>query len=158
MVSVSRCAQVILTQSFALPVGYLLSGTLDKALKAGLADMLMHLLAVDFEAFAELDVGPADDLLEQGLALDQRQLPKVVTIQVKQIEGNHDDLARSAFQLVLKNGKVRRAVGRRRDYLTVDDRRPGTDMPCIGSDLLEALVRLWPRRVNTFTVSLARWT
>jgi hypothetical protein len=44
--------------------------------------VLEHRLAVDLEAFAELDVGVGDYLLEQSLALNQRQLPQVSAVQV----------------------------------------------------------------------------
>jgi hypothetical protein len=49
----------------------------DDAFKADLAGVREHLLAVDLEAFAELDVGAVDDLPQMRLALDQRQLSKV---------------------------------------------------------------------------------
>ena len=46
----------------------------DDALEPDLAGVGEHLAAVDLEAFAELDVGAGDDLLQLRLALDQRQL------------------------------------------------------------------------------------
>jgi hypothetical protein len=36
----------------------------DDALKASLAGVLVHLLTVDLEALAELDIGLDDDLVE----------------------------------------------------------------------------------------------
>src|ERR1700733_13323013 len=56
----------------------------DYALKSRLAGVLEHLAAVDVEALAELNVRPVDELLEQRFALDQRQLSKIVAVQVKQ--------------------------------------------------------------------------
>jgi hypothetical protein len=52
-------------------VGYGARQTDDRP---GLAGVLEHLLAVDLETFAELDIGVGDRLLEQRLAIDQRQL------------------------------------------------------------------------------------
>ena len=51
-----------------------------------------HRVAVDLEAFAELDVGAGDDLLQSGRALEQRQLPDVAAIQIHQIECDQDDV------------------------------------------------------------------
>ena len=53
-----------------------------------------HLAAIDLETLAELNVGFVDQLFEQRLTLDQRHLPKVVSVEVKQIEGDHHDLGR----------------------------------------------------------------
>src|SRR5450755_3636968 len=47
----------------------------DDALKTSLAGVLVHLATIDLEGLAELDVGLGDDLLEQGLTLEQRQIP-----------------------------------------------------------------------------------
>jgi hypothetical protein len=55
----------------------------DDALKAGLACVLVHLATVELEALAELNIGLGDDFLEQGLTLKQRQLPEVITVEVK---------------------------------------------------------------------------
>jgi hypothetical protein len=65
--------------------------------------VLEHLSAVDFKAFAELDVGPVDDLLEMHLALDQRQLSKVIAIEIEEVESDQDDLGRLSLQFVLKD-------------------------------------------------------
>src|ERR1700756_4722831 len=46
----------------------------DDALQAELAGVREHRLAVDLEAFAELDVGAGDDLLQFGVASRQRLL------------------------------------------------------------------------------------
>jgi hypothetical protein len=59
----------------------------DDALQSGLTGVLVHLATIDLEALAELDVGLAGDLLEQGLTLELRQLPDVVAVEVQQIEG-----------------------------------------------------------------------
>ena len=45
----------------------------DDAFQPDLAGMGVHLAAVDLEALAELNVGAVDQLLQMGLALDQRQ-------------------------------------------------------------------------------------
>jgi hypothetical protein len=54
--------------------------------------VLVHLLAIDLEAVTELDSGAGGDPLELGLARKQRQLSEVMTIQIKQVEGDKDDL------------------------------------------------------------------
>jgi hypothetical protein len=64
----------------------------DDAFQPDLARVLEHLSAVDFEAFAELDVGPVDGLLQMLLALDQRQLSKVIAIEIEEVESDQDDL------------------------------------------------------------------
>jgi len=61
-----------------------------------------HLLAVDLEGFAELDVGAGDDLLEFGLTLVERQLPQVAAVQVQEVERDKDDTRRLAFEFVLQ--------------------------------------------------------
>jgi hypothetical protein len=49
--------------------------------------VLEHFSAIDFEALAELDIGFADEPFQQRLPLDQRQLSKIIAIEVKQVEG-----------------------------------------------------------------------
>jgi hypothetical protein len=49
----------------------------NDALETDPAGVLEHGLAVDPEGFAELDVDARDDLLQFGLAADQRLLPNV---------------------------------------------------------------------------------
>ena len=95
MVSVSRCAQVFLTQSLLRPrrIGAV-AHLRHHALETELAGVREHLAAVDLEAFAELDVGAGDDLLQFGLALEQRQLPDIPAVQIEQVEGDQDDLGR----------------------------------------------------------------
>ena len=97
-----------------------------------------HLASVDLEALAELDVGPVDELLQVRLALDQRQLPQIVTVEVKQVERDQHDLGRLALQLVLQDREVGGAVRGRHDDLAIDDRGTGADVPGIVGDLLEA--------------------
>src|SRR3569833_3071533 len=104
-----------------------------------LASVGEHLAAVDLEAFAELDVGPVDQLLEMRLALEQRHLPKVVAIEIEQIEGHQHDLVRAAFQLVLEHGEIGRAIRLRHHDFAVDDCRAGVDLKDILSNLAEAL-------------------
>ena len=65
--------------------------------------MREHLLAVDLEAFAELDVGIVNDLLQTHLALDQWQLSEVIAIEIEKIETDQSDLCGLSLQLVLKN-------------------------------------------------------
>src|SRR5713226_10764172 len=129
----------------------------DDALKARLAGVLVHLAAIDLEALAVLNIGLGDDLLEQGLTLEQRQLPKVVGVEVKQVEGDHHDLFGSALEFVLQHGEIRGAVVCWDHHLAVDDRRPGVYVPGIGRDLSEAIGPV-PRRVNTLTAASLRWT
>src|SRR5712691_989165 len=82
----------------------------DDALKARLAGVLVHLAAIDPEALAELDIGLGDDFLEQGLTFEQRQLPQIVAVEVKQIERDHHDLFGSSLEFVLQHREVRGAV------------------------------------------------
>jgi hypothetical protein len=46
--------------------------------------MPVHLGAVNLEALGELDVGLGNQLLQVRLALDQRQLPQVVAVEIEQ--------------------------------------------------------------------------
>jgi hypothetical protein len=41
---------------------------------------LYIILAIDLETLAELDIGPSDEFLQKGLALEQRELPQIVAI------------------------------------------------------------------------------
>jgi type IV secretory pathway VirD2 relaxase len=43
-----------------------------------------HVGPVDLEALGELDVDLGDQLFQMGLALDERQLPQIVAVEVKQ--------------------------------------------------------------------------
>lgn len=52
----------------------------------------MVIAAIDLEALAELNFGLCDQLLVEHLALDQRQLPKIMPVQIQQIESDRDDL------------------------------------------------------------------
>lgn len=72
----------------------------DNALQSDLAGVLEHLAAFNLKAFAELDLGAVDDLLEFGLALQEWQLPEVAAVQVQQVEGDQYDAGRPAFQFV----------------------------------------------------------
>jgi hypothetical protein len=101
--------------------------------------VLKHLAAVDLKTLAKLDTGFVDQLFKQRLALDQRQLPEIMAVQVKQVEGDHHDLGRLALQLILQNRKVSGAVGGRDDDLALEDRRAGTDVPGVGGDFLETV-------------------
>ena len=62
-----------------------------------------YLFAVDFKAFAELEISPFDDLFQMSLALDQRQLSKIVAVEIEQVEGDQHDPGRLSLQLVLKD-------------------------------------------------------
>jgi hypothetical protein len=101
--------------------------------------VLEHRPAVDLEGFAELDVGAGDDLLELGLALVERHLPDVATVQVQQVEGDQDDLRRLPLELVLQYGKIGGAVGGRHHDLAVDHRRRGLDVPGVVADFFESM-------------------
>src|ERR1700680_1770167 len=111
----------------------------DDALKTSLAGVLVHLATIDLEALAELDVGLGDDLLERGLTLEQRQIPQVVAVEVKQVEGDYHDLFGSPLEFVLQHREVRGAVLCRDHDLVIDDRRSGIDVPGIGCDLSETV-------------------
>ena len=104
-----------------------------------LAGVLVHLAAIDLETLAELDIGLGDDLLQQRLALEQWQGAKGTAVQVQQIERDQHDVFGSALEFVLQNREIGAAVGSRHDHLTVDDRRSGVDVPCVGRDLSEAV-------------------
>jgi hypothetical protein len=47
---------------------------------------------IDLEAIAELNVRFIDELLEQRLAVDQRQPPEIVAVEIEQVESDHYDL------------------------------------------------------------------
>jgi hypothetical protein len=82
---VSRCAQVLLYPVDAAATGVdAVSYLRDHALQADLAGVREQLSPVDLEAFAELDVGAGDDLLELGLALEERQLPEVAAVEIEE--------------------------------------------------------------------------
>jgi hypothetical protein len=55
------------------------------------------------------------------LALDQRQLSKVIAIEIEEVESDQDDLCRLSLQLVLKDREVCRAVSGGNDYFAIDD-------------------------------------
>ena len=55
----------------------------DDALKPFLAGVSKHLHPIDLEAFTELKFGPVDDLFKMLLALDQRQLAEVITVEIE---------------------------------------------------------------------------
>lgn len=101
--------------------------------------MCEHRLAVNLEAFAELDVGAGDDLLELGLALVERHLPQVAAVKVEQIEGDQDDLRRLTLEFVLQHREVGGAIGGWDHDLAVDHRRRCLDVPGVVRHLLEAM-------------------
>jgi len=86
-----------------------------------------------------LDIDLIDDLLEECLALEQRQLPQVVAVEIKQIEGDHHDLFRSPLEFVLQHREIRGAIYCRDHSLAVDDRGPGVNVPGVGGDLSETV-------------------
>jgi hypothetical protein len=59
-----------LTQSLTRPDAY----------RPVLQACLYIILAIDLETLAELDIGPSDEFLQKGLALEQRELPQIVAI------------------------------------------------------------------------------
>jgi hypothetical protein len=65
------------------------------------------------EAFAELDVGVGDDLLQFGLAPDQRLLPDAATVQVGQVERHQND----TLALQLKFDELVLATKDARDHI-----------------------------------------
>jgi hypothetical protein len=69
----------------------------DDVLKPDFARVCKHLLAVDLNAFAELNIGAVDDLLQMRLALDQWQLSQVIAIEVEEVESDQDDGCRLPF-------------------------------------------------------------
>jgi hypothetical protein len=81
-----------------------------------------HLAAVDLETLAELNVGFVDQLLKQRLAFDEPQFSEIITIEVKQVEGDHYDLGRSTLQFILQHRKIRAAVSARCDDFAIDNR------------------------------------
>ena len=103
------------------------------AFQADLACVREHFLAIDLEAFAELDVGPGDDLLQFG------RLPEIAPVQIEQIEGDQNDAGRLALELVLQDRKVGRAVGGRHHDLAVDDGGACLDVPGVMGGLLETM-------------------
>jgi hypothetical protein len=70
--------------------------------------------------------------------LDQRQIPQIVAVQVKQIKRDQHDLCRLALQFVLQNCEVSRAIRGRHHDFAVDDRGASGDVPGIISNLAEA--------------------
>lgn len=120
--------------------------------------MREHLASLDLEALAELHVGLGNDLLELGLALKQRQLPEVLAVEVEQVESDQHDPGRAALELILKDREVSGAVRGGYHDLAVDD--GGARLMCQApfATFRKRLVQSLPRRVKTFTSSLARWT
>jgi hypothetical protein len=72
-----------------------------------------------------------------GFALEQPQFPKVVDVEIEQVQGHHHDLGRGTLQFVLKDRKVCPAVGCRSHDLATDDGRACVDVPSVVGDLLE---------------------
>jgi hypothetical protein len=100
--------------------------------------VLEHRPSLDFEALAELNVRACDDLLELGLAGDQRQLPEVAAVQIEEVERDEDDAGRLALEFVLQDREIGGAVGCGDHDLPVYDRRTRLDVPSVLGDFLEA--------------------
>jgi hypothetical protein len=81
----------------------------------------------DLKALAELDRRFGDQLLQVGLARDQRKFSHVVAVEMERVEGDHHDPGRLALQLVLRHREVGGAVGGRDHDLAVDDCGPRVD-------------------------------
>lgn len=96
-----------------------------------------HLGAVDLETLGEVNLGFRDQFFEMLLALDERQLPQIVAIEIQQVESDHHDFGRLAFELVLQHREVRGAFGGGHDDLTVDNGRACADQERIVGDLFE---------------------
>src|SRR5438477_6394290 len=102
-------------QSLALRAGFLdpvvssaarihaVANLRNDAFKPELAGVREHLAPLDLEAFAELHVGPGDDLLQFGLALEELQLSQVSAVQVEQVEGDQYYPGRGALEFVLQH-------------------------------------------------------
>jgi hypothetical protein len=73
------------------------------------------------------------------LPLDQRQLPKIVAVEVQEIEGDENDLGRLALQLVLQQEKsvVPSSAGTTTSPSMMAE--PAADVPGVAGDLLEAV-------------------
>lgn len=120
--------------------------------------MCVHLTTADLEAFTELDVSAVDDLLQVGLAFDQRQPPEVVTVQIKQVERDEHDLLRFALEFVLQDREVGSAVLSRDDDLTVDDRGAGGDVPGIVGNFAESFGPIIAAAGEDLDGFVHRWT
>jgi hypothetical protein len=102
----------------------------DDPFKTDLACVREHLLAVDLEALAELDVGHGDDLLELGLALPERKFPDVAAVQIEQIESDQNDARGLALELVRQDREVGGPVRGWHDDLAQEGRETlGTLIP-----------------------------
>ena len=130
----------------------------DHALKADAAGMLEHLRAVDLEAFAELNVRIRNELLEMGLALDQRQFSQITAVEIEQVEGHQYDLGGTPLQFILQYGEISGAVRGWHDDLAIDDRRASIHMQASAAIFRKRLVQSLPRRVKTLTAASLRWT
>jgi hypothetical protein len=123
----------------------------DNSLQPDFAGVGVHLAAVDIEALAELDVGAVNDLLEVGLAFDQRQPPEIATIEVKEIECDEHDLLRKT-----ENSVVPFSAGTTTSPSMIAE--PALMCQASSAIFRKRVVQSLPRRVNTLTASLARWT
>jgi hypothetical protein len=98
-----------------------------------------HLFAIDLKTFAELDGRLLNQLFQMSLALDQRQFSQILmTVEIKQIESDHDEPVGLAAQLVLQHGEIRGAVCCRHHHLAVDYRGAGIDQIGVVTKLAEA--------------------
>jgi len=90
------------------------------------------------------------------LALDQRQLSKIIAIEIEKIEGHQDDLCRLSLQLVLKDEKsvVPSAVGTTISPSMMAE--PAAMCQASSATFLNRVVRSLPRRVKTLTASFAK--
>src|SRR5882724_5919523 len=127
----------------------------NDALKASLAGVLVHLGTIDLKALAELDIGLGDDLVEQRLTLEQRHLPQVVAIEVKQIECDHHffDRPLSSFCNTEKS-VVPSTAGTTTSPSMIAD--PALMLQASAAIFRKRLVQSLPRRVNTLTAASLR--
>ena len=125
--------ELVLVQAFDLePIGAaagpvrLVAALGDRAL-----DLVVAGLRKEIGATADLMVAVADhvrpivrhDLGERLLALLQRKAGEIEAVEIEQIEGEeHEIVGRARGDPVLQIGKIRRAVGRQRDQLAIDQR------------------------------------
>ncbi len=99
----------------------------DDAFQSELRHLVVEPLPVAFDMVGELDGGvgaeAGEQLREQRLAPDERRLPQIPAVQMKQVEGIEMQLVAGALgQRILQQGEAADALGVEHDNLAVDDR------------------------------------
>src|SRR6266446_3762369 len=137
MASVSRCAQVFFTRSLTRPEAYRLSRTFETTPSRPLLQACLYISRPSISKLSLDWISVSKTIfLRRALCSSSGSF---VTVEVKQIEGDHHDPLGAPFEFVLLHREVRGAVLCRDHYLAIDDRRPGTDVPCVGCDLSETI-------------------